>query len=136
MEKSEEGIHNPESSEPPAVLQILRKKDLAPRLDCGRDDQRVAPRNAILRKPALGVQKQRLRIESLRRMHGEQRAEDGDQVLSGVRRTHVLGKPFQRDVEELLHHLIADDSLLRRQRLADESRGFPGLRWCASIERT
>jgi len=67
-------------------------------------------------------------------MHGEQRAKHRDQVLSGVRRLHGLGEPFQCDVEELLYDLIADDSLLRRQRIADELRGFPGLRGRASIE--
>src|SRR5208282_1836215 len=111
------------------MLEILGKKDLTLRLDCGRDDQGVVPGEA-----ALGVQKQCLRVESLRRMHSEQRAKDGDEVLSGVGRLHGLGEFFQCNVEEFLHDLKADDSLLRRQRLADELRGSAGFRWCALIE--
>ena len=68
-------------------------------------------------------------------MHGEERAKDGDQVLCGVGRLHGLGEPLQCNVEKFLHNLIADDSFLRRQCLADELRGSPGLRRCALIER-
>jgi hypothetical protein len=64
------------------------------------------------------MQKQRLSIESLRGMHGEQRAKDGVQILRGISRLHRLRKLSERDVEELLHDLIADDPLLRCQRFA------------------
>jgi hypothetical protein len=49
-------------------------------------------------------------------------------------RLHRLGEASQCHIEEFLHHLIADDALLRRQGLADEFRGFPGLRGGALIE--
>jgi hypothetical protein len=67
-------------------------------------------------------------------MHGKQRTKDGYQVLPGVRGLHGLGKLSQCNIEELLHNLIADDSLLRCQGLTDELRGSLGLRWGALIE--
>ena len=39
MTSSKKGIRNPETTEPLAVLEILRKQVVALRLDCSGDDQ-------------------------------------------------------------------------------------------------
>ena len=130
FENSEEGIPNLEDSEPLTVLEILRKKQIAPRLDRSRDDQGVVPR-----KPALGVKMQCLRIQRLGRMHAEKRAEDRAQILLGVRGLHRLGEPSQGHIEKFLHNLVADDALLRCQGLADELRSSLSFRGGALIER-
>jgi len=51
FENSEERIPDLETSEPLAVLEILRKQQIAPRLESSRDDQGVVPR-----KPALSLE--------------------------------------------------------------------------------
>ena len=128
---SEERIRNPNTSELLTVLKILRKEHLAFRLHGSRDDQRVVPRQRILR-----VELQCLCIECLGRVHAQQGAENRSKVLQCIGRSHRVSEPIQSHVEKLLDHLITDDALLGRQSLANQLGGFPGFRGGSTVEYT
>ena len=61
-------------------------------------------------------------------------AENRAKILLGIVRLHWLEELSQGHIEELLDHLIADNSLLRLQGVADQLRGLLCLHDCASIE--
>ena len=127
---SEKGVRNLKASESLSVLQVLGVEEIAMCLDGCRDDQGVVPG-----QPTLPLEMQCLDIQRMGRMQAEQRTEDRAQVLFGVRCLHRMGESPERDVEEFLYDLIANDALLRGQGLADELRGFPGFHRGALVER-
>jgi len=51
-------------------------------------------------------------------MHPEQGAENRGQILLGIAHPHGLSESSEGYIEKLLHDLIADDALLRRQGVA------------------
>jgi len=127
--RSEEWVCDLEVSEALTVLEVLSVETIAPRLESTGYDQRVVPG-----KPALGVEMQCLRIQYLGRMDSEQRVKDRAQILISLRWLHRLGEPPQGHIEEFLDDLIADDSLLRRQRVANDLCGFSGFDGVALVE--
>ena len=62
-------------------------------------------------QPVLSRDPQCFNIKGRRRVDCQKRSEYCDQILFGFRHAHRLRKASQGNIEEFLHHLVANDSL-------------------------
>ena len=68
-------------------------------------------------------------------MHCKEWSKRRRQILLCVETVHGLGEAAQRDIEELLHHLIADNPAARLECISDQLLGLRSLLRRTRVER-
>lgn len=111
------------------MLEVFAIERVALRFNRGGNNQRVVPRETKFRAEA-----KRFAEECRRRMHGEEWAERGGEVLVGFSRGHRSFKVPHRDIEKFLDDLIANEPYLRLDCVRDELCSFCSFCGCGRVE--
>ena len=101
------------------ILKVFTVKNVTLTFDRRSDNERIVPS-----QPKPGSNPQCFSIQSRRGMYRQEWTKRGRQILFRVWAAHGLRKAAQRNVKELLHHLIADNSAARLDSLSDQPRGL------------
>ena len=101
------------------ILKVFTVKNVTLTFDRRGDNQRIVPS-----QPKPGSNPRCFSIQSWRGMYRQEWTKRGRQILFRVWAAHGLRKAAQRNIKELLHHLIAENSAARLDSLSDQLRGL------------